>query len=378
MIDDNNILKMLQWNCQGLQSSLMDLEEIIRQQGPDIICLQETWHWPGKCPHIEGFRVFDCPRNREDSSGQHRGGVLIAVKDSCTSIHSLKVKLAISSDRCELICITGALPTGESINICSVYWPTNDYRIEHLEDELGVVVRGAKMTAVFGDFNARHKKWDCKQNKAGNELKNFVDLNQLYFIDCINFDKLITFRGHAGTSHVDLALTNNPTMFTLKEVVNSHLCNSSDHDFIMYEARVTASPEQKNKFINQGKAVKLFAEYHPATKCPPQELAADLMEIVEKSSFKIRKGGQGGSTKWWNSECTDANNLRKKTRKRFNRSHSAMTFAAMRLAQQNFHYKCNEAKKNLLINTSNVAEKGSKELYKLIQSNCKKKQPPLR
>ena len=71
------ISKILQWNCKSLKRRHEDLKDLIGNENPDCICLQET-RLKGNTQSIRGFTIhtqtpYDC-----DRAG---GGVLIAIKN---------------------------------------------------------------------------------------------------------------------------------------------------------------------------------------------------------------------------------------------------------------------------------------------------------
>jgi exonuclease III len=81
-IHNHNHLKILQWNCGAINTSLSDLISAIEQSKPHVILIQETWLKEGSTlinEQIKQYSIF-----RADRCGRG-GGVLIATRDDISS-----------------------------------------------------------------------------------------------------------------------------------------------------------------------------------------------------------------------------------------------------------------------------------------------------
>ena len=70
-------LRVMQWNCDHLQSKVAELEVFLQQNGVDVVCLQETkLRAEDGDIHIRGFDVVRKDRSRASDSRKTRGGGL--------------------------------------------------------------------------------------------------------------------------------------------------------------------------------------------------------------------------------------------------------------------------------------------------------------
>lgn len=117
-------------NCRGLNSKINEFSLSLLASDYDILALTETWLKPGvdSCELFGNYYiVFRCDRSSLNSSKQHGGGVLVAVKSkfscdiiSLPELHNLEiviVKIAINDVNLFLICIY--IPSNSTTSIYS-------------------------------------------------------------------------------------------------------------------------------------------------------------------------------------------------------------------------------------------------------------------
>ena len=69
-------MTFLQWNCRGLRANFSDLQQILSDHTPSVLCLQETKLSPGTGFNVRNYKVF---RKDVFSSTVAHGGVMVAV-----------------------------------------------------------------------------------------------------------------------------------------------------------------------------------------------------------------------------------------------------------------------------------------------------------
>ena len=104
---------ILQWNLRGLRTSLQDLQAILSQRCPTLVCLQETKLHPDAHCSLNGYTVFrkDCPADTVA-----HGGVLLAVHYSMPSSH-VKLRTVLQAVAAQVMI------DHRTITVCSIYLP---------------------------------------------------------------------------------------------------------------------------------------------------------------------------------------------------------------------------------------------------------------
>jgi exonuclease III len=76
-----NSIKILQWNCKGLNKDKKTANEIIqKEKNVQIICLQETKHI--EAPKLTGHTIY---HKKSSIQKVAKGGVMIAIKEGLNS-----------------------------------------------------------------------------------------------------------------------------------------------------------------------------------------------------------------------------------------------------------------------------------------------------
>ena len=104
------MIAVLSYNMKGFRNGADYLNDVIYQEQPDIVCLQETWHLENACDHIENLNdnYYFIEQSGVDSrssiiSGRPHGGVAILYKKTlgnnvgkidtkCKRICALRIK----------------------------------------------------------------------------------------------------------------------------------------------------------------------------------------------------------------------------------------------------------------------------------------------
>ena len=172
-----------QWNCRGLRSNREDIELLIHENNPAVICLQET-----KLSSTQNMRhTFKYHstyyHNNSDSSD---GGVGIIVQNSCP--HSL---LDLNTDL-EVIAVHVTL--GDKSYIFGSIYVSPSVTVTELQFN-NLIKQFKHPYLLLGDFNAHSPLWgtqyqnssiqwgNCSQNNTGKVIEKIIDNHDLILLN---------------------------------------------------------------------------------------------------------------------------------------------------------------------------------------------------
>lgn len=108
-------MNIIQWNIDGFYKRNIDIQQIIFDDNPNILCFQETNLKITQSSHIKNYNGYF--KNRLNP-GRASGGVAIFIK---YNIESKEINL--NTPHLEAIAITAKLH--KQICICNIYLPDN-------------------------------------------------------------------------------------------------------------------------------------------------------------------------------------------------------------------------------------------------------------
>ena len=159
-------LKILQWNCRGLNNKINDLILFLAENDIDIICVNEVKKWQKTSP-LRNYVVAT-----ETYTNNHHGS-LILIKNN---IVINQTEPAEKENDCvgktlEILQLCITVPYFGDFWIISVYNSSGKpLSLEKLFSE--------SMTNVFvcGDFNSLHQELNCSYDSGnGEKLLNLID-----------------------------------------------------------------------------------------------------------------------------------------------------------------------------------------------------------
>ncbi|GFU75268.1 probable RNA-directed DNA polymerase from transposon X-element [Trichonephila clavipes] len=270
-------LSLCSWNANGLLRKIAELRIFIEKHSPDIFLIQETHLRPS---HNFNIANYTCHRNDRISDGPRTaGGTLILVKNSlkhyCLPTPPLRALEATN------IILTP--PKHDPISITCVYIPpSSDENLFTIDIEH--FIQTASNCILFGDFNATHNAWNCKNNTTrGRHLFNFANMLNLN----IAFPSTPTRFGHNSANTIDIALIKN---FYYPFTINSIDDLSSDHNpvFLNFNFKLAEAPpnpravstDWKTFKINLNKNLSLF-DFHPNNINNTNDLEQKITEFTE-------------------------------------------------------------------------------------------------
>lgn len=162
---------LLQWNINSFYNKLEELQILIRNYNPMIICLQETRFKTHQQPNIKNYKIF-----RKDFPGGNNacGGVIIAVRNDipCSEI-SIRTHH-------QIIAVEISYPW--KIAIACIYIPNSTAitfsEISNIIDQL------PHQSIVLGDINAHNTIWGSQYSDRRGKIMESIFFNQDFC--CLN------------------------------------------------------------------------------------------------------------------------------------------------------------------------------------------------
>lgn len=130
---------LIQWNCNGARARYNEINQLIFEYNPDIICLSETFLNP-KAPY--NCRGYTCLRKDRDPPGKG-GGLITLIKNN---IGARIINIPNNYDREHLV--TEIVINNKTITIVSIYDNNGHGNVKCLENLINSIT-GTKI--VVGD-----------------------------------------------------------------------------------------------------------------------------------------------------------------------------------------------------------------------------------
>ena len=103
---------IIQWNCRGLRANYDELQPLLNDYDPAVVCLQETYL---KEPNNVTFRNYHLINNFAIGEGRGTGGNTIMINNRCPS-RQMQLKTHLQA-------IAVSVTLHRTISICSFYIP---------------------------------------------------------------------------------------------------------------------------------------------------------------------------------------------------------------------------------------------------------------
>jgi len=213
--ENNNNIKILQWNMNGFNKKYEEITILIQDHNPDIICIQETNYKNDNITNLSNYDGYN--KNRTDSA-RASGGVAIYIK----SIYPSR-QLTISTD-IEAIVVTIKL-TNNDINICNIYLP--NHKTFDQTDINNIIKQLPKPFIIVGDFNSHNVIWGSDNtDQRGKVIEKILDDNDIILLNNTEPTRLNPINGNL--SHIDLSFASTSLAQRINWNVTPNL-TSSDH-----------------------------------------------------------------------------------------------------------------------------------------------------
>ena len=304
-------MSILQWNINSFYQNRPELEYLL-QNNPAIICLQET---KAKEPlKMRGFTSYNIYSKTADNRAC--GGVSILIKN-CVS----QVRVPITSN---LQCVAVRVSLHKTFTVCCIYLPPSQSfskdDLEHIYSQLPAPVM------LVGDFNSHHTSWGNTYNSTkGNEIEKFITENSLSIMN----DGSYTFlhSGNGTRTAIDLSICHPSLFLDFKWNIGEDLCGS-DHYPIFIEPILPSPDESPPHYIFSKANWDVFSHYCETeitsdifeSESEPISLFTEkIIEIADKCIPLSSGKSQKRKRPWFNKECKDAINNRKKALSKFHK-----------------------------------------------------------
>lgn len=185
--------KIIQWNIKGYFNNYNQLDLLIRDTKPSVICLQET-HIPHNINHITTPKAYVGYFHNSSQNKTSKQGVGILI------IRNIPHKIIPQITTIQSITIEINLPSSFIIN--NIYIPPSQTFSE--TDISSLLSQSQNPTIILGDFNAWSPLWGSeKSNERGTQIENIVLTENLVIL---NDGRPTHFSTHNTFTHVDLTL----------------------------------------------------------------------------------------------------------------------------------------------------------------------------
>lgn len=308
---------IIQWNIQGYSAKYEDLKRLIYCENPGVIALQETMLGANIPRSPSGYKIYS---NYEGRPVPGNGLAMIIRNDMPHQHLQLQTNLQAMAFRIRL---------NHTYTVCNIYLPHNQNitieELTRLYDQLPQPV------LICGDFNCRHMLWDVAADGAdrrGNTIESLI-LNTS--LTLLNNRQPTHFHIQTNTlSAIDLSLCSPAAALDITWEVMDDLYGS-DHFPISIKETNAQNPALDQRFQLHKADWKLFETVtmiEPFDEILTIRSIDDLISffnnhIIAAAEIAIPKSSpfqQPRKVPWWNAECTQANYLRKRALRRYQRT----------------------------------------------------------
>ena len=215
---------ILQWNCVGLKDKRIELENLIAEYSPPVICLQETLlhsdieRYQKDTDKLPSFVNFKGYKGYFKCITTGRNGIAIYVKNSV--LHS-PVEL-----KTHLQCLAVRVTHQNKEFIVSNHYTSNTHDGVPPKQKFNHVIHQFYRPFIMcGDFNAHSMLWSHKNDDRGRVLESIIQDHDLVLLN----DTIKTRVDHSGEwSLLDLSLVHPSLCFDFGSQVLTDL-HGSDH-----------------------------------------------------------------------------------------------------------------------------------------------------
>lgn len=328
-MDPKSNLKIIQWNVRSVRSNLDNINNLITEERPDLLLLNETFLTPDRAFNLKTYNII-----RQDRPDGY-GGVATCVKNNLC----FKVIKKFCSDNIQYIIINLG-----KIYIINIYCNSNLVVDQTLLKALvenfnnGNVNSDNDKIVIMGDFNSHHPLWDnAPINRGGRIISDFLLQNNLIVLNDGSATLLNNVR-HYNVSAVDLSLvSNNLALNALWSVIRD--CGNSDH----FPTKVTLNSVTLKDAVISSYVLKNFKKanwemYFDKTLTQlilnndddniNYDTLIEILNLAAKDSIPFKNSGVKNSrgNPWWDDECSLWVQERKECVQRFNNFPSIENF----------------------------------------------------
>lgn len=306
---------LVQWNCEGLKPKIDNLREIIREQNPIAIALQEHKIPFDSTFEIKGYKSF--LKNQKVEEGNAHGGVGLWIQNKVPT-HEIELNTPLQA-------VATSLMLHKRVTICSLYLPPNSH-VTRREIE-GLIKQLPKPFLLLGDFNAHNRLWyDSRDCARGKIIQKIIEDMDIFLLD----EPMNTHfsRAHGTESHIDLSVCSLDLIQDFRWNADKYF-RTSDHAPIYIECLVPYNVNNEKRWIidkadwttfKRETETEVQAEDFDNSQQAVGFLNEMILQAAEESIPQSKGEGGKKNPPWWNDECWRAIRNRKAAWTRYRRS----------------------------------------------------------
>ena len=315
-------LLILLWNCRSLTANLIEFNNYLNKIKPNVICLTETWLKGAINLNFNGYKMF-----RNDRFGARGGGVAILIRHDITVVpndfnyyldgflETIVVSIQLNQLKC---------------NLCVMYNPNKkvtESEFSHYFNNVG------PNSIICGDLNAHDALWSSHNrtpsNYSGKSLRSAYQSNLLF--NLLTPKALKTHQNPTTGLYSTIDLMFGSGNFTSVDDVVVHDPLGTDHNPVMYCFNyIYNSPRNQSPATwNFGKIdwKKWKSDIKSAIDLNKNHSYEQLSNIIQDVSQKHTSLTSKDikpkyRKKFWSADCSKMVALRRRARKRFQKSPS--------------------------------------------------------
>ena len=306
------LTEILQWNCRGIKANYENLELLILELNPKIICLQETFLKPSD---TLSFSNYSSIHNMKNSPRKASGGTTIFVRKDI-SFSTCNINSNIQNTCC-------SITTHKTYTVCNLYIPPSQNIT--ISDFDSLISQLHSPYIILGDINAHNILWGSGQTDTrGRLIERILNTYGL----CILNDNSPTYLHPANGVYTNIDLSFCDPSIYLDFTgwgVHSDLCGSDHFPILISTSMVMDDQFPPNWRFN-------YADWPSFTNLcssvinddilfdddPITSLTNKIINVAHNTIPFTYLSNKRKSKSWFNKDCKNAINSRNKALRIFN------------------------------------------------------------
>ena len=242
-------LVFAQWNAEGLRKKKPELQEFLKREEVDIICIQETHLTDAHRFTLRGYEPF-----RHDRADRHKGGICTFVRNT---IPAIEIKRS-QERELEFLAVKIVFHRRE-VTVINCYCPQDK------ELQLHTLPLTNQNLLIAGDFNSHSPSWGYPDlNNRGEQMEDWMIENKLILVNRPDDRPTCFSRAWKTTSTPDLAITTEDIQKICDRTVCSQL-GGSDHLPVLLKLSLTEQPAPQRKDASWNYKKADWPKFHQLT-----------------------------------------------------------------------------------------------------------------
>ena len=322
-------VKIISWNANGLPAHGEQLKLFIHKSTPPphIICIQETKFKENPTFKIDGYQV-EAKNRKETGSDRGGGGVATFIRTGLPYERIENIPQDKEGVTVKVFC------KSKQITVSNIYIPPQSDPREY--DFITNIIQDSSKI-ICGDFNAKNTLWGSSRNDAqGDRLVDVIGEN--YTV--LNNGKGTRLNNDGSYSHLDLAIASNNIAASCNWDVIEDDWNSDHHPTsIIINEEPAIEANQQPRFALTRADWETFADITgstitddvitPSVHTTTSSITTSIVEAASRSIPK-KKIGRSRMIPYWNDQCKNAVQNKRKAQKKMQRSGNLLDCIAYR------------------------------------------------